>query len=323
MNNYLVNSVGLFDVDTHLDMTSSAAGFGLTGRVAARSRRIDNATIARPARRRRDDHRQDRDGAVRPGPRRQYPRSPRRGCSVTSGGGTYRPNGALDLRLNGVSDAYGPLVVHVTGTAARAAGSRSTRPIPASASASATSTPTVRATAQRLGDPGDRRIRLRPVHRRRRRPLEPRAADDRGQPADLRRASISAAGSSGPRAGPFAGTLTLAGQGLDGTRPARRRRPLPADRRRRHRQWRAHAGRRADHHPARRSSRRRVDPDAASLDRRRRPARRPHQRRPLRPARPASASIYQRRQRHARSCSPKGGAACRSASPPMPRSRPS
>ena len=45
VNNYLVNGVGLFDVTTDLDMTSNAAGFGLTGRVAARSRRIDNDTI--------------------------------------------------------------------------------------------------------------------------------------------------------------------------------------------------------------------------------------------------------------------------------------
>ena len=45
VNNYLVNSVGLFSVDTNLNLTSGPAGFGLTGRVAARSRRIDNDTI--------------------------------------------------------------------------------------------------------------------------------------------------------------------------------------------------------------------------------------------------------------------------------------
>jgi len=45
VSNYLVNGVGLFDVNTKLDMTSSPAGFGLRGRIAARSRRIDNQTL--------------------------------------------------------------------------------------------------------------------------------------------------------------------------------------------------------------------------------------------------------------------------------------
>jgi translocation and assembly module TamB len=44
VNNYLVEGIGLLDVTTNLDLTSSAAGFGLNGRIAVRTRRIDNAT---------------------------------------------------------------------------------------------------------------------------------------------------------------------------------------------------------------------------------------------------------------------------------------
>jgi translocation and assembly module TamB len=116
VNNYLVSSVGLFDLDTHLDMTSSPAGFGLSGRVAARSRRIDNDTIrgllggdatitARIA--------MDPSGLVHVG--NVMLASPR--LHVATGGGTYSRAGALDLRFNGVSADYGRLTVHVTGTA--------------------------------------------------------------------------------------------------------------------------------------------------------------------------------------------------------------
>ena len=38
---------------------------------------------------------------------------------ITSGRGLYRPNGTIDFRLAGVSQSYGPLNVHLTGTAAR------------------------------------------------------------------------------------------------------------------------------------------------------------------------------------------------------------
>ncbi len=116
VNNYLVDGVGLFDVTTNLDMTSGPGGFGLTGRVAARTRRIDNATV------------QDLLGgvatvtaaiAMEPSGlvRVSNVRVAAPALRVSSGGGVYRPNGSLDLRFNGVSDAYGPLTVHVTGTA--------------------------------------------------------------------------------------------------------------------------------------------------------------------------------------------------------------
>jgi translocation and assembly module TamB len=116
VNNYRVDGVGLFDVTTRFDMTSQAGGFGLRGRIAARSRRIDNSTIAgllggpmtATA-----NVAMEASGLVRVNDVRVA--SPL--LRVTGGGGTYRPNGALDLRLTGVSQTYGPLVVHVTGTA--------------------------------------------------------------------------------------------------------------------------------------------------------------------------------------------------------------
>ncbi|MGE0180078.1 MAG: translocation/assembly module TamB domain-containing protein, partial [Sphingomonas sp.] len=110
-----VDSVGLFDLQTRFDMVNTAQGFGLTGRVAARSRRITNSTIAdllggqmtaaanvavAPS------------GLVRVNDVRLA--SPL--LRVTSGGGTYSANGALDLRLAGTSENYGPLGVHITGS---------------------------------------------------------------------------------------------------------------------------------------------------------------------------------------------------------------
>ena len=110
-----VDGVGLFDVTTHPDMVQAANGFGLTGRVAARTRRIDNASVrdllggpglvtARIA--------MDPSGLVHIADIRVAAPSLR----VSSGGGTYAPNGALDIRAAGVASAYGPVAVHVTGT---------------------------------------------------------------------------------------------------------------------------------------------------------------------------------------------------------------
>ena len=116
VSNYLVNGVGLFDVNTDLDMTSGPGGFGLRGRIAARSRRIDNQTL-------RDllggsgtitaNVAMEPSGLIRV----QDIRLASPGFSVTQGGGIYSRSGALDLRLAGVSRSYGPLTVHVTGTA--------------------------------------------------------------------------------------------------------------------------------------------------------------------------------------------------------------
>ena len=116
VNNYLVDSVGLFDITTNLDMTNERGGFGLRGRIAARSRRIDNTTVAGllggPAT-------ITAGVAVEPSGlvRVDNVRVASPLLRVTSGGGVYRPNGAIDLRLAGVSETYGALTVFVTGTA--------------------------------------------------------------------------------------------------------------------------------------------------------------------------------------------------------------
>ncbi len=116
VNNYLVDGVGLFDVNTNLDMTQSPAGFGLRGRIAARTRRITNETL-----------REllggvgtlsagivmDPSGLIHINDIRLSAPLVR----VTSGSGLYRPSGTLDLRVAGVSNDYGPLAVRVSGMA--------------------------------------------------------------------------------------------------------------------------------------------------------------------------------------------------------------
>jgi translocation and assembly module TamB len=116
IDNYLVDGVGVFAVNADLDMTRSAAGIGLRGRIAARTRRITNETVAQllggpgtvtaaidmnPA------------GLIRISNIRLSAPLLR----VTSGQGVYRPNGALDIRLAGVSSDYGPLAFRVAGMA--------------------------------------------------------------------------------------------------------------------------------------------------------------------------------------------------------------
>ncbi|HTU12979.1 MAG TPA: translocation/assembly module TamB domain-containing protein, partial [Allosphingosinicella sp.] len=116
VNNYLVDGVGLLDVTTDLDMTQSSAGFGLRGRIAARTRRITNETVAQVlggVGTATANVVMDPSGIIRVSDIRLSAPALR----ITSGGGTYRPNGALDIRVAGVSRDYGPLAVRVMGTA--------------------------------------------------------------------------------------------------------------------------------------------------------------------------------------------------------------
>ena len=117
VNNYLVDGVGLFDVNTNLDMTQGPGGFGLRGRVAARTRRITNETVqqllggvgtlsAGVV--------MDPSGVVHISNLRLSAPA----LHVTSGSGIYRPNGTIDIRVAGVSADYGPLGVRVSGAAA-------------------------------------------------------------------------------------------------------------------------------------------------------------------------------------------------------------
>jgi translocation and assembly module TamB len=214
VNNYLVAGVGLFDVDTNLDMTSGPNGFGLSGRVAARSRRIDNDTI-------RDLLRGDAaitariamepSGLVRVS--NVLVASP--GLRVTSGGGTYRRDGSLDLRFNGVSDAYGPLVVHVTGTA-RAPKVALEAANPGFGIGLRNVTANVRAIAGGWAIEASGESAYGPFT------ADVVVLSGRGpMTIDVRRLTFAGIDFRGrivrTAAGPFAGTLTMAGQGISGT----------------------------------------------------------------------------------------------------------
>ena len=214
VNNYLVQSVGLFDLNLDLDMTSQRGGFGLAGRVAARSRRIDNSAI-------RDllggtatgSARIDMDpyGLVRVNDIRVTAPLLR----VTSGSGVYRPNGSIDFRLAGVSESYGRLNVRVTGTASRpqlqlvAANPGfgiGLRDVEATVRATAGGW-AIQATGQSAYGPFSADVVIR---------------SGRGPMViDVNRLTFAGIDFQGrvvqSRGGPFVGTLTLVGQGLEGS----------------------------------------------------------------------------------------------------------
>jgi translocation and assembly module TamB len=118
INNYLVRGIGLLDVDSNLDVVTQGSGFGIRGRVAVKTRRIDNASA-------RDflggnaivtaNINMNPSGVIAfDGLRVAAPL-----LRITSGSGTYSPNGRIDMRMTGVSNAYGPLAVVITGTIAQ------------------------------------------------------------------------------------------------------------------------------------------------------------------------------------------------------------
>jgi len=214
VNDYLVNGVGLFDVTTNLDMTRGPGGFGLTGRVAARSKRIDNPTL-------RDllggvanitaGIAMEPSGLIRV----RNIRVAAPALSVTQGGGTYRPNGALDLQLSGVSRAYGPVALHVTGTAS-APRIQIAAASPGFGIGLRNLQATVRATAggwaiQATGESAYGPFSADVVVLSNRGPLT----------IDINRLTFAGIDFQGrlvqSRAGPFVGELRLAGQGFSGT----------------------------------------------------------------------------------------------------------
>jgi translocation and assembly module TamB len=118
VNNYYMEGIGLLDLTTNMDVFTAGSGFGLRGKVAVRTRRIDNATAAgllegnataaanvamTPA------------GVITLADVRLS--SP--GLRITSGSGTIWPDGRISIRAAGVSRAYGAVAVVVTGTATR------------------------------------------------------------------------------------------------------------------------------------------------------------------------------------------------------------
>lgn len=116
INNYRVDSVGIFNIDTQADVKTLAnGGFSLVGRVRAQSTRLFNEgvrnflggnLIAS------SDVAYGPDGTIRFSRLRLS--SPQ--LRVTDGRGSYSPDGRIDLRASGVSRQYGPVGVQVAGT---------------------------------------------------------------------------------------------------------------------------------------------------------------------------------------------------------------
>jgi translocation and assembly module TamB len=118
VNNYRLDGVGIMDITTDMDVVSAGRGFGLSGRVAIRTERIDNASARgflggnatasarvnmNPA------------GLILLNDVRLN--SP--GLRITSGSGTLHPDGRINIRAAGVSRAYGAMAVVVTGSVDR------------------------------------------------------------------------------------------------------------------------------------------------------------------------------------------------------------
>jgi translocation and assembly module TamB len=118
VNNYLMEGIGLLDLTTKMDVFTAGSGFGLKGRVAVRTRRIDNPTAAGVL-----EGNATASANVVMSPAGVIALSDVRlsspGLRITSGGGTIWPDGRIAIRAAGISRAYGALAVVVTGTATR------------------------------------------------------------------------------------------------------------------------------------------------------------------------------------------------------------
>lgn len=116
INDYRIESVGIFDIDTDADLkTAPRGGFEIVGNVRARSTRLfnsgvrdflgGNATASSAVR-------YGTDGVVRfSGLRLTAPR-----LRITGGQGSYAPNGQIRLTARASSTDYGPIGVQLAGT---------------------------------------------------------------------------------------------------------------------------------------------------------------------------------------------------------------
>lgn len=115
IDDYRIESVGIFNIETDVDLQSEGSGFALAGRVRARSTSLFNEGV-------RDflggnlvagsDVRYGSDGIVRFS--NLSLRAP--AARITGGSGFYAPDGRLALNADGVTDAYGRVGVRVAGT---------------------------------------------------------------------------------------------------------------------------------------------------------------------------------------------------------------
>ena len=214
INDYRVESVGIFDVTTDVDLkTAPRGGFEIGGRVRARSTRLFNSGV-------RDflggnatassDVRYGTDGIVRfSGLRLTAPR-----LRVTGGQGSYAPNGQIRLTARADSTDYGPVGVQLAGTISDPrAEVTAARPGLGIGLANLVARVTGAPNGYRLAATGDT-------------DYGPLAADvvlltaSGPLTIDVERGDLSGIGFSGrlaqSDAGPFVGRLTAAGQGLGG-----------------------------------------------------------------------------------------------------------
>jgi translocation and assembly module TamB len=116
INDYRIESVGIFDIDTDADLkTAPRGGFEIVGRVRARSTKLFNSGV-------RDflggnatassDVRYGTDGMIRFANLRMS--APR--LRITGGQGSYAPNGQIRLTARANSTDYGPVGVQLAGT---------------------------------------------------------------------------------------------------------------------------------------------------------------------------------------------------------------
>jgi translocation and assembly module TamB len=115
IDNYRLDSVGIFNISTKMDLKTEAKGFALQGTVRARSTRLLNENLQTylggnfSAS---SNVRYGSDGVVRfSAVRLTAPL-----LKVTGGQGFWSPDGRLSLAANGTSSQYGALGVRVTGT---------------------------------------------------------------------------------------------------------------------------------------------------------------------------------------------------------------
>jgi translocation and assembly module TamB len=117
IDDYRLESVGIFDIDTDVDLESGKSGFSLAGKVRARSTRLLNESVRQYLGGNfvaSSNVRYGGDGVVRfTDLRLEAP-----DLRVTGGSGSYAPNGRIALNANGVSRRYGRIGVRVAGTLA-------------------------------------------------------------------------------------------------------------------------------------------------------------------------------------------------------------
>ncbi|MEO6091932.1 MAG: hypothetical protein ABIT04_08030, partial [Novosphingobium sp.] len=117
IDNYRVESVGIFNIETNADLKAVPGGFAMTGKVRARSTRFTNQSVANflggnaVAS---SDVRYGPDGVIRFTNLRLAAPAVR----VTNGSGSYSPGGQLALNASAVSRQYGPIGLRVAGTIA-------------------------------------------------------------------------------------------------------------------------------------------------------------------------------------------------------------